>query len=54
MNSQVARVVEDVLRTDDEDDKVDEVDIAIKLSTPSRARDRIPTRRSRRCRTYAR
>ena len=41
MNSQVARVVEDVLRTDDEDDKVDEVDIAIKLSTPSRAMDRI-------------
>jgi hypothetical protein len=41
MNSQVARVVGDVPRTDDEDDKVDEVDIAIKLSTPSRARDRI-------------
>jgi hypothetical protein len=41
MNSQVVRVVEDVLRTDDEDDKVDEVDIAIKLSTSSRARDRI-------------
>jgi hypothetical protein len=41
MNSQVVLVVEDILRTDDEDDKVDEVDIAIKLSTPSRARDTI-------------
>lgn len=41
MNSQVARVVEDVLRTDNEDDKFDEVDIPIKLSTPSRAMDRI-------------
>jgi hypothetical protein len=41
INSQVVRVVEDVLRTDDEDDKVDEVDIAIKFSTPSKARDRI-------------
>ena len=41
MASQVVLVIDDVLRTDDEDDKVDEVDIAIKLSTPSRARDRI-------------
>jgi hypothetical protein len=29
MTSQVVLVVDDVLRTDDEDDKVDEVDVAI-------------------------